>query len=108
METDMKESMIVSDLMLAFPPISKEDIHEVLVACVTDHYEKKREIINFSSIPDTIAGTALRIACKKMKSKKVISKEDEAEASEPKPKKAKKEKAALQVNIVQSTLPTIQ
>jgi hypothetical protein len=69
LETDLKESMIVSDLMVNFPPISKEDNPEVLVAFVTNHYKKTGEIINYSSIPDIIGGTPMRIV-RKRKSKK--------------------------------------
>jgi len=108
LSTDLKESTIVSNLMEDFPPISKEDNHEVLPAYVTDHFEKTGEIINYSSIPDTMAGTPLRIASKKRKSKKSTSEDVETEASEPKPKKAKKEKVVPQENIVVAALPTIQ
>jgi len=107
LETDLKESMIVSDLMVDFPPISKENNPKVLVAYVTTHYEQTREIINLSSIPNTMAGTPLRIA-KKRKSKKFSSEAVEVEAFEPKPKKAKKEKDVPHVNIVEPVLPTIQ
>ena len=62
LETDLKESMIVSDLTIDFPPISKEDNPEVLVAYVTEHFERTGEIINFSFIPGTMAGASLRIA----------------------------------------------
>lgn len=40
LDTDLKESIIVSGLMVDFPPISKEDNSEVLVAYVTDLFEK--------------------------------------------------------------------
>jgi len=89
LESYLKESMIVSDLMADFPPISKEDNPEVLAAYVTTHFEKTGEIINLSSIPDTMAGTPLRIA-RKRKSTKTAS---EA-VVEPKPKKQKQSKKA--------------
>jgi len=108
LSTNLKESTIVYDLMEDFPPISKEDNPKVLAAYVTNHYEKNGEIINYSSILDTMAGTPLRIASKKRKSKKSTSEDVETEAFEPKPKKAKKEKVVAQVNIVVAALPTIQ
>lgn len=40
LDTDLKESMIVSGLMFDFLPVSKEDNSEVLVAYVSDHFEK--------------------------------------------------------------------
>jgi len=107
-EADLKESMIVSDLMTDFPPISKEDNPEVLAAYVITHYERTGEIINLSSILDTMAGAPLRIANKKRKSKKMTSEAAEVEVFEPKPKKAKKEKIASQVNIAEPALPAIQ
>jgi len=60
LETNLKESMIVSDLMTDFPPISKEDNPKVLAAYVTTHYEQTGEIINLRSISDTMVGTPLR------------------------------------------------
>jgi len=94
--------MIVSDLMVDFPPIAKQDNPQVLAAYVTTHYEKIGEIINLSSIPDTQAGVSLRVA-KKWKSKKGSS--EAIDEVEPKPKKAKD---APQLNVVELALPTIQ
>jgi len=93
--------------MATFPPILKEDSHEVFPAYVTTHYVKTGEIINYSSIPDTMAGTPLRIA-KKRKSKKATSEAVEDEASEPKPKKQKKSKINPQINVDEPAFLTIQ
>jgi hypothetical protein len=106
--TDLKEYMILSDLITDFPPISKEDPPEVRDACVYDHFQRTIEIIQYSVILDIMYGTPLKIASKKRTSKKATSEADEGEAFEPMPKKAKKEKAALQVNVVGPALPTIQ
>ena len=108
LDTDLDESMIVSDLITNFPPISKDDPPEVLAAFVMSQYDKIGEIINYSSIPDTMAGTPMRIATKKRKSKKSTSEDGKEEASQPKPKRVKKEKATLQVSMVEPVLPTIQ
>jgi len=77
LDTDLKESQIVSDLMIEFPPISKQDNEEVLASYVMLHYEKTGEIINYSSILETPAGVPLRIASKKRKAKKTASEDKE-------------------------------
>ena len=50
LDTDLNESMIFSDLITNFPPISKEDPPDVLAAFVMAHYEKKGEVINYGSV----------------------------------------------------------
>jgi len=105
--TNLKEYMISSDLMVDFPPISKEDPLEVRVSYVYEHFQKTGEIIQYSSIPDTMYCIPLKIASKKRKSKNASSEAAEGEASEPEPKKAKKEKAIPQEKIVGHDLPTI-
>ena len=102
LDSNLKESMIVFNLMDDFPPISKEDNPEVLAAYVTSHYEKTGEIINLSLIPDTMVGAPLRIASKKRKSKKATSEAVEVRVSEPKPKKQKKAKIVPQLNVFQT------
>jgi len=106
LESDFKESHIVSDLMIDFPPISKEDNPEVLVSYVTMHYERTGEIINYNSILDTQVGVPLRVSSKKRKSKKISS--EVVDDAEPKPKKPKKVKIAPQLNVVEPALPSIQ
>jgi len=105
---DLKEFMITSDLMVDFPPISKEDPPKARATYVYDHFQKIGEIIHYSSIPDTMCGTPMKIASKMRKSKKASSEAAEGEASKPQPKKAKKEKVALQVNEVGPALQSIQ
>jgi hypothetical protein len=92
-----------------FPPICKEDPPEVRVHYVYEHWKTTGETIKYSDIPDTMYGGSLPIASKKRKFKKKATSEaaNDEEASEPQPKKAKKEKAAIQLNVVGSTLPTI-
>ena len=85
LRTDLNESQVVSDMMIDFPPISKQDNPEVLASYVNIHYQRTGEIINYSSIPATQVGVPLRVASKKRKSKKVASKV--VKESEPKPKK---------------------
>jgi len=45
LETDLQESMILSNLMDDFPPISKED-PEVRAAYVYEHFKRTGEVIN--------------------------------------------------------------
>ena len=102
-------SCSVSNLMVDFPPLCKQDPPEVCAAYVYDHWKATGEIIKYSDIPDTVYGGSLQIASKKRKSKKKAASEAaEEEVSEPKPKKAKKEKDATQVQEVGSAMPTIQ
>lgn len=101
LEYDMKEFDVVSDLMVDFPLISKEDNPEVLAAYVVSHFEVSGDIINYSVIPDTMGGAPLRVKWKR-KSKKVV------EESEPKPKKEKKAKRAPKLVVTEPTLPAIQ
>jgi hypothetical protein len=98
MDTDLKESNILSNLMDDFPPICKQDPLEVRVAYVYDHLKATGEIIKYSDILDTMYGGSLPISSKKRKSKKKVTSEaaDVEEDSEPKPKKAKKDKGATQ------------
>jgi hypothetical protein len=105
LDSDLKESMIVSDLMVDIPPISKEDNPVLLVEFVTRHFKETGEIINLNSIPDTIAAAPLRIAMK-IKSKKATS--EVVDDVEPKAKKPKKEMTAPQLNMVESALSSIQ
>jgi len=95
LETDLQKSMILSNLIEDFPPISREDPLEVRAAYVYEHWKTTGEVINYNSIPDTMYGAPLKVASKKRKSKKASSEVAEGEASKPKPKKAKKEKAAF-------------
>jgi len=95
LESDMNESMIVSDIMADFPPISKEANPEVLMHFVTRHIQETGEIINLNSIPDTIVGAPLRVV-RKRKSKKSASEV----VDEPKSKKQKQSKKSPKLNVV--------
>jgi len=83
----------------------KEENPVVLVEFMTRHYKETGEIINLNSIPATIGGAPLRIA-RKRKSKKASS--EAVDDAEPKAKKPKKAKTAPQLNVVESTLSSIQ
>jgi len=103
LETDLHESQVVSHLMTGFPPISKEDNPEVLIHYVNQHFQETGEIINLNSIPETADGESLRVT-KKRKSKKSASEATD----EPKPKKQKQPRRAPILNVVETTLLSIQ
>jgi len=84
LDTDLKESMIFSNLMDDCPPISKEDPPEVRVAYVHDHWKRSYSDIPdsmYSDIPDTMYGVTLSVASKKRKSKKATLEGAEGVAS---------------------------
>ena len=109
LESDLIKSMIVSDLMEDFPPISKED-HPVVISEYAVWYYKEIGIaLNIDQLPDTLGGAPLRIASKKKKTNKKASEAvDIEEASEPKKKKAKKAKDVHQKQAIGSDVPSIQ
>ena len=53
-DTDLKESSIISNLMDDFPPICKQDPLEVRVMFIKDYYEMTGHIIKISDIPDDL------------------------------------------------------
>jgi len=80
----------MSDLMVDFPPISKEDHPEVLAYYVTQHYKDIGDVIAWSQIPSK-ANAPLKIS-RKMRKK---DESDEEEIDEkPKKKQANKDKAS--------------
>jgi len=105
----LKESAVVSNLMDDFPPICKQDPLDVKVNFIMDHYEKTGQTIKRSDIPDTMYGGALPIAKSRKSKKRAISKTEYIEeAPEPLPKKAKKAKAATQVEATGYETPQPQ
>jgi len=105
LKTDLKESDVLSDLMVDFPPITKEDNPKVLDAYVLSHYGSTGDIIAYSQIPPAISGVPLKIA-KKRKSKKIES--DDEKETEVKFMKQKKAKKAPKIIVYEPTLPDIQ
>jgi len=109
LSTDLKESIVVSNLMEDFPPICKQDPVDVRVVYIMDHYERTGQTIKLSDIPENMYGGALPIA-KSRKSKKRAMTEAEyvEDAPEPAPKKAKKSKATSQEKLVGPKVLSIQ
>jgi len=109
LETDMKESRAVSNLMQDFPPIFKQDPLDVQLYFIHDHLEKTGETIHLDDIPEEMYGGTLPVA-KSRKSKKIALTEaeyldDASEQPSQKAKKAKKEKVSIQDD---PAIPTIQ
>ena len=51
LKTGLREPMIVSDIMIDFPPISKEDNPEYLIYYVDEYFRNTGKPINLSTIP---------------------------------------------------------
>jgi len=95
LSTDLKEYVVVSNLMDDFPPICKQDPLEVRVHYILDHFEKTGQTIKLNDISDIMYGGALPIAKSRKSKKKAISEAKYVEeAPEPAPKKTKNSKAA--------------
>ena len=111
LDTDLKESDVVSNLMEDFPPISMQDPLDVRVNFILKHYETTGETIRMEDIPKTMYGGALHVASKKKrkltKEEYLLEADDDEEASEPQKKKAKKAKVAPQVEATGSDRPSI-
>jgi len=109
MDTDLKESNILSNLMDNFHPICKQAPPDIRAHYVYEHWKATGETIKYSDIPDTVYGGSLPVASKNRKAKKKATSEaDDEEAFEPKKKKAKKAKDSPQEQLVGSEVPTIQ
>jgi len=106
LNTDLKESTAISNLMEGFPPICKQYPLDVQLYFIHDHLKATGETIQLEDIPEQMYGGALPVA-KGRKSKKRALTEAEYldEASEEPPKKSKKAKV---VEATGSALSTIQ
>jgi len=93
LDTDMKESKAISNLMQDFPLICKQDPLDVQLYFIHDHLTKTGETIQLEDIQEEMYGGTLPVA-KSRKSKKRALKEAEYldDASEQPSKKAKKAK----------------
>ena len=88
LESDLIESKVMSDLMIDFPPISREDPPEVLAQYVAQYLKDTRKAIAWSQIPLKVDASLKLISRKR----KQAESEDEKE-EEPK-KKVKNAKAS--------------
>jgi len=109
LETNLKESKEISNLMEDFPPICKQDPLDVQLYFIHDHLQSTGENIQLEDIPDQMYGGALPVAKSRKYKKRPLTKaeylEDAPEQPPQKAKKAKKQKASVQSD---PALPTIQ
>jgi len=109
LETDLKESRAISNLMEGFPPICKQDPLDVQLYFIHDHLQSTGENIQLEDILDQMYGGALLVAkSKKSKTKLVSEAEYLEEASEQPAKKAKKAKKDKAAEATGSGLSTIR
>ena len=110
LSTNLKESIVISNLMDDFPPICKQDPLEVRVMYTMDHFERTGQTIKISDIPETMYGGTLPIAKSRKSKKRALTKAEYVEdAPEQASKKAKKSKAdASQENPTDTEVLTIQ
>jgi len=87
-ELDISESLVVSDLMANFPPISKKDSLAVQMALLSDHFTQTGEVIGLDEVPEEMYGGKLPV--------------------EKGRKGKRKEKASEKLKSGASELPTIQ
>jgi len=112
LETYLKESNVVSNLIEDFPPICMQDPLDVRVNFILKHYETTGETIRMEDVPEIMYGGALPGSSKKKrkltKEEYLSEDEDDKEASEPQKKRAKKIKAAPQAEATGSDVLSIQ
>jgi len=106
LNTDLKESTTIFNLMEGFPPICKQVRLDVQLYYIHDHLQATGETIQLEDIPEQMYDGALPVA-KGRKSKKRALTEAQylEEASEEPPKKSKKAKV---IEATGSTLSTHQ
>jgi len=106
LDTYMKESRAMSNLMECFPPICKQDPLDVQLYYIHDHLQSTRENIQMEDIPDQMYGGALPVPKSRKTKRKALTKDEYLdEASEQPAKKAKTDKAS---EATSSGLSTIQ
>jgi len=109
LNTDLKESDTMSNLMDDFPTICKQDPLDVQMNYIKDHFATIGKRIRLEDVPETMYGGSLPIAKSRKTKRKALTKDEYLEdASEHPSKKAKKEKVSTKVNEVGPAVPTIQ
>ena len=93
LDTDMKESRAMSNLMEGFPPMCKQDPLDVQLYYNHDHLQSTRENIQLEDIPDQMYGGALPVAKSMKTTRKALTKDEYLDEAFKQPaKKAKKAK----------------
>jgi len=101
LDSDMKESRAISNLMEDFPPICKQDPLDVQLYFIHDHLQTTGKTIQLEDIQEQMYGGALPVAKSRKSKKRVLTEaeyldDDASKQSSKKGKKAKKEKASTQ------------
>ncbi|RHN51505.1 hypothetical protein MtrunA17_Chr6g0469341 [Medicago truncatula] len=100
LDSDMRESDAISDLVTHHIPICKKDPLDVQRAYILDFYKTYNKKISLKDVPEEMYGGDLPVAKGRKSKKKQITKEeylaeDATEEGAQKHKKAKKEKSAM-------------
>ncbi|RHN45365.1 hypothetical protein MtrunA17_Chr7g0229991 [Medicago truncatula] len=111
LESDLKESHAISNLMENFSPICKKDPLDVQMNYIKDHFASTGTRISLQDVPENMYEGALPVAKSRKTKRKAISKDDyleeAAEQTSKKAKKSQKEKASSELDVG-SDMPTIQ
>jgi len=96
LDSDMKESRAISNLMEDFPPICKQDSLDVQLYFIHDHFQATGKTIQLEVIPEQMYGGTLPVVKSKKSKKRALTEVEylDDDASEKSSKKAKKEKAS--------------
>ncbi|RHN45306.1 hypothetical protein MtrunA17_Chr7g0229161 [Medicago truncatula] len=112
LSADLKESDAMSILMEEFPPICKQDPLDVQINFIKDHFATPGTKIRLEYVPETVYGGALLVSNRRKTKRKSLTKEeylgDAPEQPAKKANRAKKERVAVQENIVGPAILTIQ
>jgi len=109
LDTNMKESRAMSNLIEGFPPICKQDPLDLQLYYIHDHLQSTGENIQLEDIPDQMYGGALPVAKSRKTKRKTLTKDEYlVDASEQLAKKAKKAKKDKAYEATGSGLSTIQ
>jgi len=76
LDTDMKESRAMSNLMEGFPPTCKQDPLDVQLYYIHDHLQSTGENIQLEDIPDQMYGGALPVAKSRKTKRKALTKDE--------------------------------
>ena len=105
LDTDLKESTAISNLMEGFPPICKQDPLDVQLYFIHDHLQTTGKTIQLEHIPEQMYGGALPVAKGGRLKKRALTEAEYLDnASEEPPKKSKKAKIAEATGFALSTI----
>jgi len=106
LNTNLKESTTISNLMEGFPPICKQDPLDVQLYYIHDHFQATGETIQLEDIPEQMYRGALPVAKDKKSKKRALTEAEYLEEVSEEP--TKKSKKAKVTEATGSALSTIQ